>query len=133
MVLRRFSRDETGAVLVEFLIVMPILLLFLFGIMQYGMYFLTYNGMQFAARDAARTAAVGAIQTTPALEQTLRDSRAGVAPWVRSDLWDVTGTLSATDVTVEIEVPSQGATFFRLPMLPMPDTLVVRSVMRLEQ
>jgi Flp pilus assembly protein TadG len=56
----RAHRDDTGAAAVEFAIVTPLLLLLVFGLIQYGFYFWAMQGGSAAAREAARRAAVGA-------------------------------------------------------------------------
>jgi Flp pilus assembly protein TadG len=53
-------RTENGAAALEFALVMPVLLLLVFALIQYGMYFWAYQGGADAARQAARSAAVGA-------------------------------------------------------------------------
>ncbi len=52
-------RDERGAEAVEFALIMPLLLLLVFGIIQYGLYFWAFQGGEAAAREAARRGAVG--------------------------------------------------------------------------
>lgn len=52
-------RDEQGAAALEFGLIMPILLLLVFGIIQYGLYFWAMQGGSDFARDYARRAAVG--------------------------------------------------------------------------
>jgi len=62
-------RREAGASLVEFALVLPILLMVLLGIVEFGLYF--YNDLQLAhvARDAARWASVGdATQANAAID-----------------------------------------------------------------
>lgn len=53
-----FRRDEAGATAVEFAFVGPLFLLFLFGIMQVGIWALSAVSLQHAAELAARCAAV---------------------------------------------------------------------------
>lgn len=60
---RRFRRDQRGAAMVEFAIVAPVLLLFVFGIIEYGRYFFLYNNLTNAAREGARLAAVTPLTT----------------------------------------------------------------------
>ncbi|MDN4160620.1 TadE/TadG family type IV pilus assembly protein [Nocardioides abyssi] len=50
---------EGGAAAVEFALLLPLLLLLVFGIVQYGLYFWTLQGGSDIARDAARLSAVG--------------------------------------------------------------------------
>jgi Flp pilus assembly protein TadG len=53
---RRSWTSETGAELVEFAIVLPLLLLVLFGIIDFGMLFHRYQVVTNAAREGARVA-----------------------------------------------------------------------------
>ena len=52
-------RRDDGAVAVEFALILPLLLLIVFGLIQYGFYFWSMQGGSSAAREAARRAAVG--------------------------------------------------------------------------
>ncbi len=56
---RRTLRNGRGAALVEFALVFPILLLFVFGVMDFGLYFFAEHSLQFAAREGVRLALVG--------------------------------------------------------------------------
>jgi Flp pilus assembly protein TadG len=55
----RERRREGGASAVEFALVLPILALFLLGIIQFGWYFFVANNASSAAREAARRVVVG--------------------------------------------------------------------------
>jgi Flp pilus assembly protein TadG len=55
----RIQRDERGASAVEFALVMPFLLVLVFGLIQYGLYFWAMQGGADAARHGARISAVG--------------------------------------------------------------------------
>lgn len=54
------SRGTHGASAVEFALVLPVLVLFLFGIIQFGLAFNRSQGMHAAAREGARLASIGA-------------------------------------------------------------------------
>jgi Flp pilus assembly protein TadG len=54
------ARGEDGAAAVEFAIIVPLVLVILFGLIQYGFYFGAMQSGSAAAREAARRAAVGA-------------------------------------------------------------------------
>jgi Flp pilus assembly pilin Flp len=62
MRLPRFIRNEEGAAVVEFALVMPILALIIFGIIDFGRAFYTVNNIISAVREGAR---YGAILSTP--------------------------------------------------------------------
>ena len=53
------ARGERGAAAVEFALVVPILLILVFGIIQYGVYFWSSQGASDIARSAARLSSVG--------------------------------------------------------------------------
>jgi Flp pilus assembly protein TadG len=54
----RSRRREEGQALVEFALVLPVILLVLVGIVQFGLMFYTYIDLTSATRDAARRVAV---------------------------------------------------------------------------
>jgi Flp pilus assembly protein TadG len=58
MVLRKLRKAEDGAVLVEFAIVLPILLLIVWVIIDFARAFYTVNSLASAVREGARVAAV---------------------------------------------------------------------------
>ena len=59
---RKFLRNEEGAAVVEFALVMPILALIIFGIIDFGRAFYTVNNIISAVREGAR---YGAILSAP--------------------------------------------------------------------
>jgi len=56
---RRSSRDERGAVVVEFALLFPILMLLVFGILDFGWMIERGNVVNNVTRDAARVASLG--------------------------------------------------------------------------
>ncbi len=54
--------SERGAAAVEFALVFPILMLVVFGILQYGLYFFDAHGTRTGVREAAR---LGVVMTEP--------------------------------------------------------------------
>lgn len=59
---RTKAKDERGASAVEFAIVMSILLMFVFGTIQFGIAYNRDQGLKHAAREGARIAAVGGTE-----------------------------------------------------------------------
>ena len=58
--IRNIPKNEKGQSLVEFALVVPLLLLLVVGIFEFGRAWMTRNVMTGAAREAARIAAVEA-------------------------------------------------------------------------
>lgn len=54
----RFARDESGAALVEFAIISTVLMILMFGIIDFGRALYTKNSLTNAAREGGRYAAV---------------------------------------------------------------------------
>lgn len=56
--MRDLRRDEQGASLIEFALILPILLLLVFGIIEASWAFAQHNDVRYGAREGARLAAV---------------------------------------------------------------------------
>lgn len=76
--LRARGRDrERGASLVEFALVVPLLTLFLFGIVQFGIAYDKQQSLNSAAREGARTASLPDSDFT-AIDQSVRSGFQGL-------------------------------------------------------
>jgi Flp pilus assembly protein TadG len=85
----RSRREERGAATVEFAIVLPLLVLFVFGIIEFGRAYNARIVLTSAVREGARAAAVGGTAITAAdIEQRTRDA----APGLQVDRMTVTAT-----------------------------------------
>jgi Flp pilus assembly protein TadG len=73
------QQRETGAAAVEFAIVLPVLVVLLFGIIQCSIAFNRAQGLHAAAREGARLAALRQ-STRSQIEERVRDALAGVVP-----------------------------------------------------
>jgi Flp pilus assembly protein TadG len=69
--------DETGAAAVEFALVLPILILLLFGIIQFSIAYNRIQGLHAAAREGARVASLPHT-TSGEIDQRIRDALSGV-------------------------------------------------------
>ncbi len=66
LLLRRLGKDQSGAAAVEFVFILPILLLLFSGILQFGSVMFLDNHMTNVAREASRRVAVGELTETEA-------------------------------------------------------------------
>lgn len=105
---RDARRDERGQAAVEFAIVLPLLLLFLIGVFEFGRAWNVYHAENDAARLGARSAAVADPTTTQdsvyaIIQRALaRDAIDTTAVTITLTGWR-TGT--GTPVTVALQVP----------------------------
>src|SRR5918998_1307445 len=103
----RDTAAETGQTMVEFVIVAPVLLMLLFGVIQFGIVFNNYLTVTDAARIGARKAAVSRLETTPAA-LTEASVRAAAADLDRDKLEvdvDASTWTHGADVTVTASYP----------------------------
>ncbi len=103
------QRDQRGAAAVEMAIVLPILILLVFGIIQFSIYFNRLQGLQAAAREGARVAALP--QSTQAnIQAKVTSSLSGVLPTTQSPVITVSPSsgnpcdLKAPDARVTVTV-----------------------------
>ena len=117
-------RNEKGASAVEFALVVPIFLMIVLGIFQFGIAFNNWIAITHAAREGARLAAVGQYD-----EQRVRDSAPSVAIQSISVIGQdgVIGdpvTVTVAGNVLNINIPFAGS---------WPITLRSTAIMRLEQ
>jgi len=119
---------RAGASAAEFALVLPLLLILLFGTLQVGMLMYSYNTMLGAARDASRAMAVCTITVeSEATDQVLKS----LPPWVPAGDWDIKTVIGNPDVSTTIKVdPAKAAIISYLPF--ELDVLQAQVVMRKE-
>ena len=127
-------RDESGAVAVEFALLVPLLLLIVLGTIQYGSYFYSSQASSDIARDAARRAAVGDPVSCEEFKATVQDGIDGVAghgatsyikrTYVRRPAGRTGDLLPGDEVTVQIRFK---AFDMHLPFVPLADNGVITS------
>lgn len=92
---RRPGSDERGASAVELAIVLTVLILFVFGVIQFGIAFNRHQGIQAAAREGARIASVGGFEAD-----------------IRTRVRDAQSLFDGADVQVAIDFSADnGATY----------------------
>lgn len=119
---------ETGAAALEFGLVMPLLLMLLLGIIQYGFYFWGMQAGEDAAAQLARRLSVGDCQGSGQAQSFVRDrvgSAAQSALSVSVDYTDDSATPTAMAApgviggTVKVDVRF-AVLDLHLPIVPMP-------------
>ena len=123
------DQSESGAALVEFTVLMPVFFLILFGIIEFGMIFFLRNNMVNAAREAARSISVQG--GTSATAKTIAcNYLAGTGQQFSITFTD--SCPGAQDVTVQITVPTDKASFFNYLGMFTGGTLKAAVTMRKE-
>jgi len=101
--------DKRGAIAVEFALVLPVLITILVGVIEFGNILFTRQMMVYAAREAARSYAVG--ESNVAAAEALALTRlSDLTLTFNVDVVE-TATAAGADVTVTITVPMADATF----------------------
>jgi Flp pilus assembly protein TadG len=67
--LKRFRRSESGAEMIEFALTLPLLLLLVLGMIEFGFLFREYEVVTNAAREGARIAILPTYSATPTAQQ----------------------------------------------------------------
>ena len=125
---RRIRPNRRGAAAVELALVMPILLTVVFGVIQYGMVIHTRHVMVYAAREAARSYAVGESDADEA--ETLALNRLSDTPFSYTVAVTEPGS-GESDVTVSISLPMAEAAIDLPPrFVPYPMLVCLPSVLR---
>ena len=94
---RTITRDESGQTMTEFAIILPVLVVLLFGIIQFGILFNNYMTLTDAVRAGAREGAVSRSDADPTGATTTA---------VRSSAAD----LNQTNLAVTVNSPWQAGT-----------------------
>lgn len=128
----RGTRGERGQATVELALVLPVLLLILFGIMEFGRVFSAYLVITNAAREGARLAAVGAddtaiVQRVIEAADSLETSNLTVTI---SPAYSSRATGTETEVAVNYSIDLVTPVLSGVVPNPMP--LAVQATMRVE-
>jgi Flp pilus assembly protein TadG len=125
------QRSRSGAAAVEFAIVLPIFLMLLFGIIQFGAVLFLHNNMVNAAREAARRMSVDESFDSGQAQTYAQNY---LADWNLA--FSVTASAPASgstsgDILVQISVPAADAALVNFPII-WPGNLVAEATMRPE-
>ena len=124
----RIIKNEKGASAVEFALILPILIMLVFGIFQFGIAYNNYITITHAAREGARRAAVDL--NNPLLKQIIID-RAYPIPITQDDI--IISTPEGTKIGDPVEVEITYEINIEIPLVGSWDIpLTSKAVMRLE-
>jgi Flp pilus assembly protein TadG len=127
-------KKERGQATVELALVLPVLLLILFGIMEFGRVFSAYLVITNAAREGARQAAIGANNST--IENAVYNASSSLG-----DLTSLTVSINPHEEASRVTGEEASVTInynvdLVIPIIseiaPDPFPLEARSVMRVE-
>ena len=123
----KIARDERGQAVTEFAVILPVLLLVLFAIFQFGIIFNNYIQVTAAAREGARKGAVNRTTgTCTAVENLAISAAKAAAPGLT---WTTSGaSVTATD-TCTSSALAQGSDFKITANYPWSVSLIGMSVM----
>ena len=94
---KTLARDSRGSAAVELVFALPMLLLLLFGMIQFGFIFFVWNDMENAAREGARRLAVDSSITEAA-------AKTRVEAWLVT--WPTTFSVTACTIATKTAAPA---------------------------
>jgi Flp pilus assembly protein TadG len=109
-VLKRSTKNQQGQAVVEFAVILPVLLLVLFSILQFGIVFNNYIQVTAAAREGARKAAVSRGLGAAGAKSAAITAAKGAAPGLNQSKLTITfpnnpSFTAGTDVVVKVTYP----------------------------
>lgn len=127
-----FCKNRSGTAAVEFAMLSPLFILFLMGIVAYGIYFSASNSIQQLAADAARTAIAGINSAErQQLASAFISRNAGKYPFVDTARLSVSVRDDAADpnqFVVAVRYDARNLPIWNiLGDLPMPNTTISRN------
>ncbi|KJC61540.1 pilus assembly protein TadE [Bradyrhizobium sp. LTSPM299] len=127
----RFSRCRSGASAVEFALLLPLFLAFIFGIVVFGSYLAMVHGVQQLAAEAARSSIAGMTDTERnSLATSYVAANASTYPLLIPAKLSVSAAPSAANANVYVVTVNYNASgnfIYSLPFVPAPPSTIVRS------
>jgi Flp pilus assembly protein TadG len=129
------GHTDRGASLVEFAIVAPLLILLLFGIIEFGWLFGQYNDLKHGAREGARYSAVNGGDDTAIRAYVCNTMEGLSAGMTQLEVSTTDGASGTRGETGSIRVRATMSSLSGLPFITtfLPSTLVSDISFRLEQ
>ena len=126
----RGQKREKGATLIEFALVLPLLLMLLFGIVEFGWLFSVNLDVKHGAREGARIAAVN--EFTGVGDVCARMDIAAMPGQTRVAVTRSANTIGS-DITVTVDAPADTLTGFLDWAIPSGTRLKSTVVIRMEE
>ena len=129
-------RDQRGVASLEFALVLPLLVLLVFGIMEYGWIFFRMHELSSTVRDAARVAVrpdttdLGVRQRARSMMDAYGMGDSGYT--LNIDPGSVETLVLGEEITVTIQVPRAHVDLMGLRIMPLPATLGATATMAKE-
>ncbi len=108
-IITRYMHNVKGSSIIEFALVLPILLLVLFGITEFGRMIMTTNILNTASREGARLAAVSPLGETAVIEARVNEVLAAgrvIAKAITVEYFPATSSVRVT-VTSDFNILSR--------------------------
>ena len=127
----RFFRCRSGASAVEFALMLPLFLAFIFGIILFGSYLAMVHGVQQLAAEAARSSVAGMTNTERnSLATSYVAANASTYPLLVPGNLTVSAAPSPSNANVYVVTVNYNAAgnfIYQLPFVPAPASTIVRS------
>ncbi len=128
---RRFRACNRGTSAVEFALIAPLFLAFLFGIIVFGTYLAVVHGVQQLAAEAARTSVAGLSDTErSSLAVGYVTANASSYPLITPSRLTVNAAAASGNVNVFVVTVNYDASslfIYSLPFVPAPSSKIVSS------
>jgi Flp pilus assembly protein TadG len=121
--LRIREHGDRGAAAVEFALILPVLLLLVLGISQFGITFYQWLEMEHAAREGARWGSIGYAAGTTGNALTIRGKVYAAAPGLSPRLADANVAVSPADPVNHQGDPVIVTVTYDTPVLPLMGTI----------
>jgi Flp pilus assembly protein TadG len=123
----RRLRGARGAAAVEFAIVLPVLMLLVFGVLEWGWYFFLETTVVNSAREAARAASVA---PTDLINSSATDAMNTALTAGSLDPSKATSSVTVTVDSVVVTVSYPAGTLTGVTFIPLPSVAFGRAEMR---
>ena len=124
MKIRKIVRDDRGAAVIEMAFALPILVMLLWMIVQFGLVFRAMSGIQHALGEGARRATLWPVPSVDDVKATMEEAVYGIGPGEFDIVEPVPGTADGSDY-LDLEVTYEQPT--DLLIMPGPTITVSRS------